>query len=306
MDMSADIRWPAYLELAASGALASRAERALDRLEACDLCPRRCGADRLDAKSRPVCGVNRQAVVGWWGPMAEEACLSGPVGAGGIVFSGCSMRCIYCSSAEISLEGKGDAVSDEGLAEIMLALQAKGCATIDLVGPSHVASQILAAVAIAARRGLRLPLVWNSGGYDAVEALKLMEGVVDVYLPDVKYSDAHPGRAYSRVADYVDASRAAVKEMHRQVGDLVVDGDGMARRGLLVRHLVLPGGLAGSQDTFAWLAEEISPATAIHVMGEYDPCFRAQQYPPLDRPPALEDLDAARAAAEKAGLRLVG
>jgi putative pyruvate formate lyase activating enzyme len=178
----------------------------------------------------------------------------------------------------------GEEVEPEELPAIMLGLQAEGCHNINLVTPSHVVGQLIAAVSIAADGGLHVPLVYNSGGYDSPEALALLDGVIDIYMPDMKYGDSATARKYSRVPDYVAVNQAAVRAMHRQVGDLVLDEQGIARRGLLVRHLVLPGGLAGTERVLAFLAEEISPHTCLNLMDQYRPCYRADQYPPLNRP----------------------
>jgi putative pyruvate formate lyase activating enzyme len=185
---------------------------------------------------------------------------------------------------------------------MMLSLQARGCHNINLVSPSHVVAQVIAAVAIAAGRGLRLPLVYNTGGYDSPEALALLDGIIDIYMPDMKYGDSDIARRYSRVRDYVEVNRSALREMHRQVGDLVLDEQGIAQRGLLVRHLVLPGGLAGSEQVLAFIAEQLSRNTYLNLMDQYHPCYRADEYPPLNRPLTPEEYAAALAAAERHGL----
>src|SRR5208283_600097 len=185
---------------------------------------------------------------------------------------------------EISWRGDGRETSDEELADLMLRLQARGCHNINFVSPSHVVAQIIAAVEVAARRGLRVPLVYNTGGYDSPEALALLEDVVDIYMPDMKYADDATAHKFSHVRDYAQVNRAAVREMHRQVGDLAIDADGLAVRGLLVRHLALPGGLAGTKAVLTFLAEEISRSTYVNVMAQYRPCYRASELTPLDRP----------------------
>jgi putative pyruvate formate lyase activating enzyme len=232
----------------------------------------------------------------------EERCLSGWGGSGTIFFSWCNLRCAYCQNWEISWEGEGREVASEELAGLMLGLQGAGCHNVNLVSPSHVVAQVLAAVEIAARRGLSLPLVWNTGGYDSQEALRLLDGVVDVYMPDLKYGDSAVGRRLSRVPDYVEVNRAAVKEMHRQVGDLDLDGRGLARRGLLVRHLVLPAGLAGTEAVMRFLAEEVSPRTWVNLMDQYRPCYRAGEILEMARRPTAADLQEALAAARRGGL----
>jgi len=238
---------PAYLDLLRSGTLDARVEEALDHLTDCDLCPRYCRVDRRDSIKGALCHTGAQSVVHSYGPHhGEEDPLRGIHGSGTIFFSWGTLRCVYCQNWDISQKGIGREVSAEELADMMLKLQAMGCHNINLVSPSHVVAQIIAAVAFAADKGLRLPLVYNTGGYDSPEALRLLGGIVDIYMPDMKYADPENARRYSRARDYVEVNWAAVKEMHRQVGDLVLDMNGIARRGLLVRHLVRPGDFAGT------------------------------------------------------------
>jgi len=259
--------------------------------------------DRTQTIRGAVCRIGERAVVHAYNPHhGEEDPLRGSHGSGTIFFSGCNLRCVYCQNWDISQRGIGRPVADTELAGMMLFLQQQGCHNINLVSPSHVVAQILSALCIAAENGLRLPLVYNTGGYDSLEALALLEGVVDIYMPDLKYSDSSIARTYSRVRNYAQVNRAAVWEMHRQVGDLTVDSDGVARRGLLVRHLVLPGQLAGSEDVFKFLANEISKQTYINVMDQYRPCYRADEHPPLDRPLARKEYQQALALAADYGL----
>ncbi len=294
---------PLYRALMRSGELAERARHARKRLEDCDLCARYCRVNRLETIRGAVCRTGERAVVSSYGPHhGEEDCLRGWRGSGTIFFAWCNLRCVYCQNWEISWKGEGGAVSDAELAAMMLALQRMGCHNINLVSPSHVVAQVLGALAIAAGEGLRLPIVYNTGGYDSVEALALLDGVVDVYMPDAKYGDAGLARRYSRIRDYPRLNRAALSEMHRQVGDLVLDGDGLARRGLLVRHLVLPGGVAGSAEVARFLAEEISPDTYLNLMDQYRPCFRAGEYAPVDRPLSRAEYAAAFEAVRRCGL----
>ena len=295
--------WPAYLALLESGELERRAQAARERLRACDLCPRYCRIDRLRTHRGAVCRTGARARVHGAGPHhGEERPLRGWNGSGTIFFSWCNLRCLYCQNWEISQRGEGRELDEEALAGLMLELQAQGCHNINLVSPSHVVAQVIGAVAIAARRGLRLPIVYNTGGYDSPEALALLDGIVDIYMPDMKYGDERQARRLSRVRDYVAVNRAAVREMHRQVGDLVIGADGLARRGLLVRHLVLPGGAAGTEAVAAFLAREISPDTYLNLMDQYRPCYRAWDAPPLDRPPTEAEYAAALAAVRRAGL----
>jgi putative pyruvate formate lyase activating enzyme len=294
---------PAYLVLLRSGELAERARAAARRLEDCDLCPHRCRVNRRVTTRGAVCRTGERAVVHAAFPHhGEERCLSGRGGSGTVFFSRCNLRCVYCQNWEISWKGEGRESSATEIAGMMLELQRAGCHNVNLVTPSHVVAQVLEAVLIAAGHGLRLPIVYNTGGYDALEALALLDGVVDVYMPDMKYADPALARRYSHVRDYVEVNRAAVTEMHRQVGDLAVDARGIARRGLLVRHLVLPGGLAGTGEVLRFLAEEVSRKTYVNLMDQYRPCHLAAEHPELSRRPTGEELAGAREAARRLGL----
>lgn len=294
---------PAYLKLLCTGELAKRARRAREHLERCDLCARGCHVNRLLSTKGAVCRTGERATVYSAGPHhGEERPLSGWSGSGTIFFSWCSLACVFCQNWEISHRGEGREVTAEELADLMLGLQETGCHNINFVTPSHVAAQILSAVLIAADKGLRLPLVWNSGGYDSPEALTLLDGVIDIYLPDMKFADSEVACRYLGVRDYAEVNQMAVKEMHRQVGDLVLDS-GIARRGLLVRHLVLPENLAGTDRILAFLAREISRDTYLNLMDQYRPCYRADEFPPLDRRPTRAEMAAAQATAQKWGLK---
>lgn len=295
---------PAYLRLLRAGELGQRVKLAWRHLEDCDLCARYCRVNRLQTLKGAVCRTGERAVVHSHGAHhGEEDPLRGRGGSGTIFFSWCSLRCVFCQNWEISQKGIGREVEPSELAQIMLDLQGEGCHNINLVTPSHVVAQILAAVEIAAARGLRLPLVFNTGGYDSLEALQLLDGVVDIYMPDMKYGDSETAHRYSHVRDYVEVNQAAVKEMHRQVGDLILDDCGIALRGLLVRHLVLPGGLAGSEKVLAFLASEISRNTYLNLMDQYHPCYRADDSPPLDRPITPEEYRHALELAKRYGLQ---
>ena len=289
---------PAYRRLLARGELGARAERAMDRLRACDLCARYCRVDRTQGVRGAVCRTGLRAMVSSFAPHhGEERPLRGWAGSGTIFFAWCNLRCVYCQNWEISQEGEGRETSARELADMMLALEAAGCHNINFVSPSHVVAQILEALALAAADGLRLPLVYNTGGYDSPEALALLDGVIDIYMPDLKYGNSEIARKYSKIRDYV-----AVKEMHRQVGDLRLDERGLAVRGLLVRHLVLPGGLAGTEEAMRFLAEEISRETYVNLMAQYRPSHRAGEYAELARRPSPSELRAAFAAARAHGL----
>lgn len=275
----------AYVALHRSGELRRRADEAHRHLEDCDLCARYCRVNRLISIKGAVCRTGAQAVVYSAGPHhGEEGCLSGWRGSGTIFFSWCNLRCIFCQNWEIAWKGEGHAVTADELANMMLKLRTMGCHNINFVSPSHVVAQILEALVIAAERGLDLPLVYNTSGYDSPEALALLDGVIDIYMPDMKYGDSELARKYSHIRDYVAVNRAAVREMHRQVGDLVMGDDDLARRGLLVRHLILPNGIAGTEQVLEFLADEVSQNTYLNLMEQYRPCYRAGEFPELDRP----------------------
>ena len=292
---------PAYLDLLRSGELKERVQAAYERLHACDLCGRECRVDRYETLGSCHTGV--EAVVSSFGPhLGEEDPLRGYRGSGTIFFAWCNLNCQYCQNYDISQVGQGDEVEPKELAKMMLSLELRGCHNINFVSPTHVVAPILAGVLIAAHAGLRLPLVWNTGGYDSLETLALLDGVVDIYMPDIKYADEETARRYSKVKAYPQINQAAVKEMHRQVGDLVTDDNGVALRGLLVRHLVLPAGLAGTAEIARFLAEEISPNTYINVMDQYRPCYQAGDMPPLNRSITREEYHQALEQTRVAGL----
>jgi putative pyruvate formate lyase activating enzyme len=294
----------AYLTTFRSGELRRRAETARSRLEECNLCGHACRVDRTESTEGSVCQTGERALVHSFGPHhGEEDPLRGWAGSGTIFFSGCNLRCVYCQNWEISQGGGGRELEAEELAEIMLALQARGCHNVNFVSPSHVVAQILSAILLAAEGGLRIPVVFNTGGYDSPDALALLDGVIDIYMPDVKYGSSERGLRYSRVQDYVKINRAAIKEMHRQVGDLRLSSEGLARRGLLVRHLVLPGDLSNTESVLRFLATEISAETYLNLMDQYHPSHHAQDHPPLDRLLTPEEYDQALEIAEKVGLR---
>jgi putative pyruvate formate lyase activating enzyme len=277
-------------------------ESALAVLEECRLCPRSCGANRAGGEVGQ-CRTGRQALVSSAGPhFGEEAPLVGSGGSGTIFFTWCNLRCRFCQNYSISQMGDGRPVSKEELAGAMLSLQRQGCHNINFVSPTHVVPQILEALEIAAGSGLSVPLVYNSGGYDSVETLRLLDGVVDIYMPDMKYGGEDAGRRFSGIEDYPDRNREAVREMHRQVGDLALDDDGVAVRGLLVRHLVLPRGLAGTAEVCSFLSREVSADTYINVMDQYRPCYKALDVPELSRSLTGEEFTEAVRIARHSGL----
>lgn len=293
----------AYLKLYRSGELQARVAEAYRRLKKCDICARECGVNRRWSAQGAACRTGERAIVSSYAPhFGEEAPLVGRSGSGTIFFAWCNLMCQFCQNYDISQLGQGEEVEPADLARMMLHLQAQGCHNINLVSPSHVAPQILAALLIAAQAGLRRPLVYNSGGYDSLATLKLLDGVVDIYMPDMKYADEAVARRYSKAADYPAVNQAAVKEMHRQVGDLATDARGIALRGLLVRHLILPQGLAGTRQIVRFLAKEISPNTYLNVMDQYRPCYQARDLPPLNRRITSQEYDEAVQMALDAGL----
>ena len=282
--------------------LEKRASEALSRLALCHLCPRCCGVDRL-SDQRGFCQTGRLASVASYTPhFGEETCLVGRAGSGTIFFSGCNLSCVFCQNYDISQQDAGREVSAEELARMMLALQDCGCHNINFVTPTHVVPQILEALVLAREGGLHLPLVYNSGGYESVETLGLLDGVFDIYMPDAKYGQDGPALKYSHAPGYVDRMKAAIKEMHRQVGDLVMDEDGIAVRGLLVRHLVLPEGAAGTAEVVCFLSREVSKSTYLNVMAQYHPDYQACCFPELSRPISVREYGQALALAKEAGL----
>ena len=259
-------------------------------------------ANRLAGESGQ-CQVTTQAIVSSFGPhFGEETPLVGRHGSGTIFFTYCNLHCTFCQNYTISQLGEGSPVTKEKLASMMLSLQDKGCHNINLVSPTHVVPHILEALELAAAKGLHLPLVYNSGGYDSIETLKLLDGVVDIYMPDMKYSDAKIAEELSGIKDYPKINKAAVKEMHRQVGDLQLDKQGVARRGLLVRHLVLPNGLAGTEAVVKFLAREVSTNTYLNIMAQYRPCYQAFDIPKLNRPLLEQEFSDAIELAHRQGL----
>ncbi|MBU1661718.1 MAG: 4Fe-4S cluster-binding domain-containing protein [Chloroflexi bacterium] len=294
---------PAYLQLLRSGELTQRVTEAYQHLTACDVCARECSVDRR-AGELGVCRTGERARVSSYGPhLGEEDPLRGRHGSGTIFFTGCNLQCQFCQNHDISQTDAGDEVEPKKLASMMLDLQSRGCHNINLVSPSHVIPQILAGVLIAAQAGLRIPLVYNTGGYDSLAMLALLDGVIDIYMPDMKYAGAEIAKRYSKIEDYPQINQAAVRAMHQQVGDLQIDARGIATRGLLVRHLILPHNLAGSDQILRFLAGEISTNTYLNLMDQYRPAYRAHHYPELDRPITRPEYNAAVHMAHETGLK---
>jgi putative pyruvate formate lyase activating enzyme len=288
---------PGYLKLSESGELERRIVKLYKILEECELCPRRCGVNRL-ASNLGYCKAGKELAISSYGPhFGEEPEITGRNGSGTIFLTNCNLLCIYCQNYEISHLGYGKEVSAVEAAEIMLSLQKTGCHNINLVTPTHYTPQLVKAISIAARRSLKLPIFWNCSGYENVEVVKLLDGIVDIYKADIKYSSSASAKMYSNASDYFDRSKEAVREMHCQVGDLKVDGRGIAYRGLLIRHLVLPNNLAGSEKVLEFVAE-LSKECYVNIMPQYRPCGRAREHKELSRRPTsteyLRVLDYAR------------
>jgi len=293
----------AYRALHDRGALAGRAEAASALLSDCTLCPRQCHADRFAGRDGR-CRTGARPVVSAAHPhFGEEAPLSGRCGSGTIFFGSCNLLCVFCQNWTTSRAVDAREVSTRDLGEMMVALERHGCHNVNLVTPSHMVPQILSALLHAVEAGLSVPLVYNTSGYDRVETLRLLDGVVDIYMPDVKFLNPASGRRYADAEDYPDVVRAAVAEMHRQVGDLVVDDEGLARRGLLVRHLVMPGGLADTREVCRFLAREISEDTYVNLMDQYRPCGVSSRFPEIARAITAEEFERAIGAARLEGLR---
>ena len=293
---------PSYLFLYRRGALADRIEEAVARLQTCRICPRACGKNRAQGEVG-FCGAGRWAKVAsanlHWG---EEPPLGGDSGSGTLFFSYCSLRCCFCQNYPISHLGNGGEVDREGLARMMLDLQERGAANINLVTGTHFLPQILEALPLAVEGGLHIPLVYNCGGYESLEALDLLDGIIDIYLPDAKYGEAEVAHLYSGASDYVEVNRAALKKMHRQVGDLQLDAEGMGRRGLIVRHLILPGQIENTQKVLSFLAQEFSPDIHISLMSQYFPASEAKEIPALRRRVSRREARMALEMAQDLGL----
>lgn len=274
-------------------------------LKDCTLCPRDCRVDRTGGKVGFCRSGYLPVVVRYCAHRGEEPALSGNRGSGTIFFGNCNLRCVFCQNHQISQPAqslKGHEVTFERLAEIMLELQAMGCHNINFVSPTHFAAQIVKSVEIAASRGLEVPLVYNSNGYDSLQTLKLLNGIIDIYLPDLKYGEDGTAREYSKAKDYVGHARRAILEMKRQVGDLVVDSDGIAVKGLIIRHLVLPNDLAGSEASLRFIQEEVGGGAFLSVMSQYFPAHKAMRYPLLSRSIRVREYEKALEWLDRFGL----
>lgn len=294
---------PVYMGLG-MGELRRRAAEGLELLRECRVCPRECDVDRLEDRWG-VCRTGRYAIVSSFFPhMGEEDCLRGWRGSGTIFFSMCNLRCVFCQNYAISQVGEGTPVAPRALAAMMLHLQEAGCHNINLVTPEHIVPQVLEALPQAVEAGLRLPIVYNTSAYDSMHSLRLLDGIVDVYMPDFKIWDPDLARRYLLTADYPEAAREAIAEMHRQVGVLRFDENGLALRGVLVRHLVMPGGMAGTPEVMRWIADELSTDTYVNMMDQYAPTWKVgvERFPELNRRLLACEWEEALSAARAAGL----
>jgi putative pyruvate formate lyase activating enzyme len=294
---------PAYLKLLKTGELDRRAKALRSIYDSCRLCPRACGANRNQGE-KGVCKTAARVKVTSWGPHhGEEKPLSGWKGSGTVFFSNCNLLCVFCQNWQINHRGDGSGASDEDVGRIFLQVQDAGCHNLNLVTPTHIVPNLISALAWAARRGFSLPVVYNCGGYEGLEAVKLLDGIVDIHLPDYKYLDDAVGRRLTaNAAGYPEAAAAAITEMQRQVGELVVDESGVALRGLIIRHLVLPENLAGTDRFARWVVEKLGPRTWVNIMAQYRPEHRAREFPPLDRRTTRGEFEQALAWAREAGL----
>jgi len=295
--------YPGYLKLQKSGELKARIKKLYELLKECRICPRKCGVNRLKGE-RGFCRSGLEPIVSSFHPhFGEEPPISGFKGSGTIFFAHCSLRCVFCQNYLISHLGNGNEISVEKLAEGMLNLQEMGCHNINLVTPTHFSPQIVRALSIAIEEGLHIPLVYNCGGYEAVETLRLLEGIIDIYMPDMKYGGKEEGEKYSSASDYFEVAKKAVKEMFRQVGNLKIDRKGIAYKGLLIRHLILPHRLAKTRNVFEFIAKEISPLTYISLMSQYFPAYKAQEFRELNRKITQEEYKEALNIAKELGLK---
>ncbi|NOY36752.1 MAG: radical SAM protein [Chlorobi bacterium] len=303
--MKTERAYPVYVDTWKSGRLEEKTGTALSRLSSCTLCPRMCRVNRLK-EEKGICRTGCMAVVSSAHPhYGEESPISGYHGSGTIFFSNCNLGCVFCQNADISHMGTGSETDAETLAGIMLALQGKGCHNINLVTPSHVIPQILEALSIAIPSGLRTPLVYNTSGYDRVSSLHLLDGVIDIYMPDFKCWDPEVAGTICHAHDYPDVARKALREMYRQVGDLQTDERGVAVRGLLVRHLVLPEDLAGTASVMNFLTREVSPETFVNIMDQYHPAWKARETPGLERSITAREYNEALRLAMDSGLNVL-
>jgi len=293
---------PSYIKLYNSGELHERIKILNAILEDCRLCPRDCRKNRLKGEIG-VCKAGAELMVSSVFPhFGEEPPLVGYFGSGTIFLTHCNLRCIFCQNYDISHSGEGKEVTTNEFADYMIYLQRLGCHNINFVTPTHFASQIISTLPKAIEMGLELPLVWNCGGYESVEVIKLLDGIVDIYMPDFKYSSSPSAKKYSKAPDYPDIVKEALREMHRQVGFLKMDNRGIAYRGLLIRHLIMPDGIAGTRDAMEFISKELSPDSYVNIMDQYRPCYKAFDHPEIARRITTEEYEDAVRFAREAGL----
>lgn len=305
---------PSYQSIHARGDMDARVRAALEELSECRACPRDCGIDRLAGETK-VCNTGRHAMVSSAFPhFGEEDCLRGSRGSGTIFFSMCNLRCVFCQNWDISQKRSGRELDADQIADSMLSLQDQGCHNINFVTPEHVAPQVVEAIAAAAKRGLTLPIVYNTSAYDALGSLRLLDGLVDIYMPDFKFWSGETAKRLAKAKDYPERARAAIKEMHRQVGPLALGRDGLAKRGVLIRHLVMPGQSEETAAIMQWISSELSPDSYVNIMAQYRPDYEvgsiassgrdkgSARYSEIGRRPMSRELDAAYEAARRAGL----
>lgn len=295
---------PSYLKLK-DEEFKSKIQVAFEKLKKCDICPRNCKVDRISGE-KGFCKVLSKPFVSSWGPhFGEESPLVGRHGSGTIFFGFCNLGCVYCQNWSISHLGEGEELTCEDLAGVMIYLQNFGCHNINLVTPTHQVPQIINSIYIARENGLKIPIVYNCGGYEAIETLKILDGIVDIYMPDFKYFDDKIAERYSKVKGYATFAKQALKEMHRQVGDLLINEQGIALRGLLVRHLILPNNFAGTEEILRFISEEISKNTYINIMDQYRPCWHADEYKEINRRITKEEYQKAIKKAIEYGLKRI-
>lgn len=293
---------PVYLETYRQRRLHQKVAEAIEALRCCQVCPRNCKVDRLADKTA-TCHTGRNAIVASYGPhFGEEDCLRGWNGSGTIFFSMCNLRCQFCQNWDISQKKAGQEMNADEIARVMLYMQEAGCHNINFVTPEHVVPQVLEAILVAVEQGLRLPIVYNTSGYDSLHSLSLLEDVIDIYMPDFKFWKPETSFRLALAKDYPEAAKQVIKEMHRQVGPLDIGADGLARRGVLVRHLVMPGQTDEAREIFKFLAEEVSPDTYVNIMDQYHPAHKAAKFSDINRRPSEGELFAAQQLAERAGL----
>ncbi|MEW6684963.1 MAG: radical SAM protein [Candidatus Edwardsbacteria bacterium] len=296
------IMYPTYLDLSETSEFSNRVEKTWQMLEKCELCGRKCRVNRL-RDEKGICRSGKDILISSFNAhFGEEPPLSGFYGSGTIFLTNCNLHCVYCQNYPISQLENGNKYTFEEVAQMMISLQNRGCHNINFVTPTHFVPQILKSLEIAIKNGLQIPIVYNTGGYDSIETLRLLDGIVEIYLPDARYGDSKIAEKYSGCKNYVEINRSALKEMHRQVGDLICDQRGIARKGLIIRHLVLPGGLSGTREVMHFIAEEISPKTYISLMEQYFPAYRAYEFPLISRRINDEEYEEAKRIMRETGL----